>query len=159
MKYTLKNKEIELTDEEVKEIVRMSEEKKVGWIPEDDEEYWYVSSSGDIYEEVWDSHNVDNFRLSQGNVFRTQEEAQAHLTYLKAVATLKESAEFWQPDWGDEEQKKYYVYYGCHYGRFEMSCSWRLAHPLNIHFQSEAKAEESIKNYEKEWKIVLGINE
>ena len=110
MKYTLKNKDIELTDEELDELNAQRDEKTERFVPTKGDNYWFVPSSGMVSTMRWINSNTDNYRLSQGNVFRTREEAEAKLAYNEAVGTIREyileQNGDWIPDW---DENKYYL--------------------------------------------------
>ena len=55
----------------------------------DGDTYYYVPSSGGINEDSWDDHQVDKGRLSFGNVFKTQEEAEFVAEKLKVIHELE----------------------------------------------------------------------
>jgi len=111
MKYTLKNKDIELTDEELDELNAQRDEKTKRFVPTKGDNYWFVQSSGMVNTMTWMNSNTDNYRLSQGNVFRTREEAEAKLAYNEAFGTIREyileQNGDWIPDW---DENKYYLH-------------------------------------------------
>lgn len=73
--------------EKIEELKKFIEQEEDGaWKPEIDDEYWYVSSSGNISQEIWDDVEFDNRCLEMGNVFKTEEEAQAHKMRLMSMA-------------------------------------------------------------------------
>ena len=112
MKYTLKNKDIELTDEELDELNAQRDEKTERFVPTKGDNYWFVPSSGMVSTMIWKNSNTDNYRLSQGNVFRTKEEAEAKLAYNEAVGTIREYILEQNGDWmPSSEENKYYI---CH---------------------------------------------
>ena len=112
MKYTLKNKDIELTDEELDELNAQRDEKTERFVPTKGDNYWFVPSSGMVSTMIWKNSNTDNYRLSQGNVFRTREEAEAKLAYNEAVGTIREYILEQNGDWmPSRKEDKYYL---CH---------------------------------------------
>lgn len=62
------------------------------WKPEENQKYYYVSSSSIVLNDVWyDSSVVDNGRFEIGNCFKTEEEAERAVEKLKAWKRLKDS--------------------------------------------------------------------
>jgi len=90
MKYTLKNKEIELTDKEVEEIVAKYTKKDKRWKPERGDTYWTVMNLGFIKHYSWGIGDDRSFEFLRktANYFQTKEEAQAHLDRINAIATV-----------------------------------------------------------------------
>ena len=155
MKYTLKNKDIELTDEELDELNAQRDEKTepgIGTL------YWCVDDKGEVYYGYWANDNIDNYRLSQGNVFRTREEAEAKLAYNEAVGTIREYILEQNGDWTpDCCEKKYYLCYS----------SWFTPHKwvsdltrynyrgvIGAYAQSEQIIKDTIEEYPEELEII-----
>lgn len=75
-----------LTDwfEQIKEPTR--------WKPEQNQDYYYVSSDGCVYHDSWaNGSRLDNGRFEIGNCFGTEEEAERVVEKLKAWKRLKDS--------------------------------------------------------------------
>ena len=81
-------------------IEKKAESKR--WKPNYQDEYCIVDSFGDICSCIWHNSDADNFRYSQRNVFKTGEEAEKHLEYLKSLAILRDDAGDWEPDWNND---------------------------------------------------------
>lgn len=103
-------KEVELTDEQVKEFG--FKESKV-WKPKDEEEYFWKDSIGNIHIDYWYGSSVDMERYDIGNCYSTKEQAeferdcQLYLTKYKRWLD-----EYNDPiDWNNSEQRKWYAYY------------------------------------------------
>lgn len=61
------------------------------WKPESGDTIYYVSSTGHVYEDVFNSGSeCDNERLSFNNVFKTAEEARKMVEKIKIINKLKE---------------------------------------------------------------------
>lgn len=52
---------------------------KLPWKPKNREKYWYVNTLGYIHSDIFDSYTVDLLWYKAGRVYRTYEEAKAHL--------------------------------------------------------------------------------
>jgi hypothetical protein len=155
MKYTLKNKTIELNDEELDNLNAQRDKKTE---PERGTLYWYVDEEGGVYRGTWADCNYEKYRLSQDNVFRTKEEAEAKLAYNKAVGTIRmyilEQNGDWTPDY---REKKYYLCYS----------SWFTPHKwvsdltrynyrgvIGAYAKSEQIIKDTIEEYPEELEII-----
>lgn len=113
---TYKINNCEVSAEQIKEIIKnnpeLLEEKKGGryFFPKDGEEYWIIRTDGSVTIPL-DNSLIDEF-TAQG-VYRTQEEAELARDKQKAIVACwkwaQENAPF-EPDWGDDEQRKYSAY-------------------------------------------------
>ena len=74
------------------QVDAMPDEPSGDWKPETGEEYWYVDIDGDAMSDYWKGRFSDLFLLSQGNVFRTKEEAQHHRKKLDVLGKMRLAA-------------------------------------------------------------------
>ena len=79
--------------------------------PEYEEEYWFISDMGEIYNDTWFDTGVDHKRDKIDNCFPTEQLAEDTLRMLKLIKKAKESRIDFIPDWGNEAQEKYYLYF------------------------------------------------
>jgi hypothetical protein len=83
------------------------------WQPKPNDAYWYIGDDGEIFTDIGADISTD-WRLSQGNVFATEEEAKQHLENLKAKGELKQLADELNGvnpnDW-EVITCKYYIYW------------------------------------------------
>lgn len=72
-----------LTDwfEEIKETTR--------WKPETDQKYYFIRTSGYVYDSIWTNDSIDDGRFEIGNCFESREEAEKAVERLKAWERLK----------------------------------------------------------------------
>lgn len=142
-----------LTDwfEEIKEPTR--------WKPEMRRDYYYVSSSGAVYDDVWsDTPNIDHDRFDIGNCFQTKEEAERVVEYLKALAVVR----------GDATSKfvkgnrNWYVYYGTDMNSLR---PWFNINDIRNgifglpYFATREDAQRSIELHKNEWLTIFGTKE
>lgn len=140
-------------------IEKKSESKR--WKPELGEYYYFVDMFGCIDSSSWDNDavdKVDNFRYSQRNVFKTEEEAEKHLEYLKSLAILRDDAGDWKPDLTNYNQEKYYVFFSYSSNCLEVDFL-KVAADMNIYFETEEAAQKSIDDHKEHWLRVLGVEE
>ena len=139
-------------------IEKKSESKR--WKPELGEYYYFVDMFGCIDSSSWDNDavdKVDNFRYSQRNVFKTEEEAEKHLEYLKSLAILRDDTGDWEPNWSND-QNVYYVYYDHMKKDLGIECVNRQQ-SMDIWFETEEAAQKSIDEHKEHWLRVLGVEE
>ena len=78
--------------------------------PEDGQEYWYISGSGEVYMDQWNNCPINHDRHSIGNCFPTEQAAEDAFRVLKLIPKAKESQDGFVPDWENWEQNKYALY-------------------------------------------------
>ena len=136
------------------------------WFEEIGEPEWvyYINAFGGVVDSVRVA-NLPGVRAnlkSTGNYFKTKEEAEKYLEYLKAKEIIKQDTKGFKPDWSDRKARKYYGYWDFEGGfknYFEGGKpSWssiRTNKELNIYFKSWEDIEESFKKHPEEWKTYL----
>jgi hypothetical protein len=106
-------------------LKREKENKK--WQPEMDEQYYLITSAGAIDTEMWYGTVEDNFRLSVGNCFQTEAQAEQYRENLKTKAELEALADELNGeeviDWSNLNQDKYYLIYAVYNNRIGYSTS------------------------------------
>lgn len=95
--------------------------------------------------------------ISVGNCFRTRDEAEQLLEWLKARKTLLDDAKGFEPDWFNNEQYKYYLSYDTEEHRFEIDFCRYVVCGYDIYFETEEEAKKSLKEHEAEWRIFMGL--
>ena len=108
-----------MSDDKFNELLNDLGVKEEQWIPEDREEYYYVTTAGWVTDTLWTDGDFDNYLLLMNNVFKTEEEAEAQRDFdiekAKLIKEIEESSDV--IDWENVNQIKYYLYYD-HYGDF-----------------------------------------
>lgn len=142
-----------LTDwfEEIKESTR--------WKPEEDQKYYFVSSSGIALHDSWtNSSDIDNGRFEIDNCFQTKEEAERVVEYLKALAVVRGDAtsEF------TKGKNNWYVRYDYSGNSLRKGCTflrtWNGIFGLP-YFATKEDAQRSIEQHKKEWLIIFGVED
>lgn len=107
----LEDKVKELLDEI--ETLKRQEEFELEYPFEIGKECWFISSSGSLFRDTWDTALISCDRYSQGHVFKTKEEAERE---RDKRALLKRFRQFrdkcngdWKPDFYDYVQEKYII--------------------------------------------------
>lgn len=94
--------------EELKKVEIEKDDKR--WKPSLNENYYYMSGSGQILYDTWLDTLTGNNRYAIGNCFKTQEEAKFAVEKLKVLAELKEFAEPFNTEW-DGNDGHWYINY------------------------------------------------
>lgn len=129
------------------------------WFEEVGEPEWvyYINAFGGVVDNVRvaDLPGVRASLKSAGNYFKTQEEAEEYLAYLKAKAVIKQDTKGFKPDWNNEDEDRYR---GC-WDFKKGTTSWMyefgtFKEPL-IFFKSVKDIKKSFEKHPEEWKIYL----
>lgn len=121
--------------------------------PGDNEQYYTIDSGRVSYCHNWTQEHTD-YALGAGICFKTKQETEDFLNWLKAYAVLREDAKGYNPGC-DFDDCYYYVYVDdggdvmaddCSYGKCDLIC-----------FEKEEDAKKSAKEHAAEWKIFYGI--
>ena len=130
------------------------------WRAEEGERYWWVQNDGGATNDCDDWVDIDDGRYELGNYFKTEEEAQKASDWLKAFAILRDDTKGFKPDWKNEKQKRWYVFYSLFNGEFYTE-GYIDCHSSPIIFAAKDDAQASIKNHEQEWRTFLncGVEE
>ncbi len=146
-------------------IVPEEMKPKTIWDLEDGDECWMCGVgrySVEIYKRHWSDDPIHGAQLHEArymnSLFLTREDAIKAYKREKAKSILLRDTKGFKPDWRDETQQKYTVYFDSCYGHL---CTdyWVTYISSSIHFATEEDAEASIKAHEKEWKTYLGVEE
>lgn len=133
------------------------------WRPKYNDDYFAVDGRGQVKNDYWGDDEIDKWRYSQRNVFRTKKEAEQHLAVLKARAAILDHAdevnEGWVPDWGNTGERKYIVYYN-HYSSSRCLSVYDIVwmqEPVIVHYKSREAAEDAIREVGDAYLTVLGV--
>ena len=146
------------TEDEIDEMLEPITEEPTRWRAkkEEFEKYWYVDDRSEVDDSYDDRMAVDNERYEFGNYFKTQEEALKAVDWLKAFNTLRDDTKGFKPDWKNEKQKKWSVFYNHLYDKLYID--WHISCQFStIIFATEEDALESTKKHEREWLTYLGV--
>lgn len=118
-------------------------------------EYFYIDSKGDIEysKNEWNEDVVEDHKLI-GNYFKTKEEAEKHLEYLKAKVIIKQDTKGFKPDWKDIAEDKYYGFWDAS----AKILDWiriSILQDDRIYFETKNDIKESFEKHPEEWKTYL----
>lgn len=148
----------EYGDYEVKEgfmdLLEKPKPKSV-WDLKNGDVYYFLTAYGCVMKTVWVNTNTDNEKLSIGNAFLTEEDAEFAREHLKVIAELKRYAkEFSDEEWRNGNTAKYLFYRSFPGNRIYITSTYSAHYPC-LYFESMEKAkqafnavgEERIKKY------------
>lgn len=119
-------------------------------------EYYYVIDVGHVgYLEDGNYRPNDTLgRMKIGNIFKTQEEAEKYLEYLKAKAIIKQDTKGFKPDWKNLDELKFFGFWNYSTGKadFDHDCSYKTS---VVYFKSKEDIKESFEKHPEEWKTYL----
>ena len=132
--------------------------------PEDGETVYYIGCvDGSIFGRNYCVDDSDDkYMFEHGLYFKTYEEAEQHLKESKLIFKLKQWAkrknDGWEPDWSDEEERKYYIQCKNMNTVKELNIDWyfTLSKIIKLpYFKTEEIAQECIDLFGEEIKEVL----
>ena len=131
--------------------------------PEDGETIYCIDDEGEICDTYYfDSNSYDKYMFEHGLYFKTKEEAEQHLKERKLLFKLhqyaKEKNDGWEPDWSDEEERKFFIYHDCSSGNKELKKNWYFSSDdfsKLPYFKTYLIAQECIELFGDEIKEVL----
>lgn len=141
------------------------------WFEEIPEEYKrWRANRGEKYYAIWcdgtpmaftagKDRTFDDTLYSIGNHFKTEEELIKCINYLKALQIIKDDAKGFKPDWKNDNEEKYYGYYSWWDRRFCWGSRMYNQTQGTVYFKTKKDIRESFEKHEKEWLIVLGVEE
>lgn len=117
----LEEKVIELM-KEIEALKQQDKTEEFEYNFEKFESYWTMHSGGKVYQAMWSNHDLDFERYSQGNVFKTKEEAERERDKRALLTRIRQFRDKcngeWKPEFDDFLQDKYTI--RCDYGLKEL---------------------------------------
>lgn len=161
MKITINNQTIEITEEQRKGLLE-SLSKPVRKIrPQEGEIYYYIMNLNQIGSTCYNADS-DKIAWDLGDGLFTKEEAQKELNKRIAIQKVKdyiiENDLSFEPDWRNEQQNKYYIYFDNRINKFEFDSKNKCdCNPKISYFKSEEDCKKVIHNCRKELKIIFDV--
>ena len=139
------------------EIVKPEPEYKAAWVPELDEEYWLVGTTGEEETEKWEQDLYDIGCRKRGNVYKGKETAVAENRYLTALRRIRNVIR-------ENEQEPTFDE-ACHSITCDQESKLHASKGVldwirdvgGIYVKDNSFAEWLIKNYEADLKILAGV--
>lgn len=146
------------TENEIDEMLEPIPEEPTRWRANKGERYYFIETDGSVHFIYELGLEYDDAKYGIGNYFKTKEEAEKAASWFKAFTTLRDDTKGFEPDWKNEKQKKWGVFYSRFDG--EVYIEWYIDCQFStIIFATEEDAKASIEKHEKEWLIYFGVEE
>lgn len=108
---TKKAEEIEKQLKELKSEIERAKNWEMKSTYDYEEQYFFIDGEGAVDRSQWDNMDIDINRFSQGNIFKTKEEAYLESNRRTLLAKFREFRdernEGWKPDWSDMNEAKW----------------------------------------------------
>ena len=133
-------------------------EEQTRWKPEMDQKYYFIRTSGYVYDSIWTNDSIDDGRFEIGNCFQTREEAERTVEYLKALSVVRGDAtsKFTK---GEDNWRVYYsASTDCLYPDYDHFSIDNGIFGLP-YFATEEDAQRSIELHKNEWLTIFGVKE
>lgn len=83
----------------------IEEEKQGQWVPEINEDYYYITTNGQIGCTYWEGGKEDQWMWNQNNIFKTLEQAKHYRRLLEFQGRLREIADGYEFDFSTKNYK------------------------------------------------------
>lgn len=105
------------------------------------------------YYSGWSALEVKNIK-DLGLLFKTKEEIDKFIAYLKAKAIIKQDTKGFKPNWNNEGEKKFFGSWN--FQRKEVYWDYEYINKyVEIYFKTNEDIEESFEKHPNEWKTYL----
>lgn len=116
-------------------------EAAIEGVPEYGQRYWWIDVDGGFTRTKWENDWCDQKCYELGNVFLTQEAAEQELERRLITAELKRMTKGFVPDWKDENQNKFHLWYDHFMKRWNIGRTGFGQRQGAIYFASQEDAE------------------
>ncbi len=117
----------------------LREVKKGKFIPEKDEDYWFVSHFGNIHSTTFRDSDMDRWFIKHNPVFHTKEEAEEYKHYLEVLDQYS-----FKPNLDDIRRENWYLIYSCLSGKKVIAVHDMFNRSLLSYFPTKESAEAFI---------------
>ncbi len=135
------------------EAQKKQEEPKP-WKPERGEEYFAVEDVADVVPYTYCEDSIDEYNIQLGNCFRTKERAEQVTKKMRLLLRLEQLHDMlcpdYVPDYGDDDEVKYHVYFNHLQGKYNISCSTSRENPCMVAFDTKKNIEKAAEILNKE---------
>lgn len=105
------------------------------------------------YYSGWSALEVKNIK-DLGLLFKTKEEIDKFIAYLKAKAIIKQDTKGFKPNWNNEGEKKFFGSWN--FQRKEVYWNYEYINKyVEIYFKTNEDIEESFEKHPEEWRTYL----
>lgn len=135
------------------EMQKKQEEPKP-WKPEFGEEYFKIESRFNVTQYTYYEDDIDESNIQFSNCFRTKERAEQVAKKMRLLLRLEQLHDMlcpdYVPDYEDDDEVKFYVYFGHSQGRYDISRSISWENPCMVAFDAEKNAQKAAEILNKE---------
>lgn len=128
------------------ETQKKQEEPKP-WKPEREEKYFKIESRFNVTQYTYYEDDIDESNIQFGNYFRTKERAEQVAEKMRLLLRLEQLHDMlcpdYVPDYEDDDEVKFYVYFGHSQGRYDISRSISWENPCMVAFDTEKNAQKA----------------
>ncbi|WP_373742593.1 hypothetical protein [Jeotgalibaca porci] len=148
--------ELKALKERIVELEEQVEKEGGKEFPQDGDGYWYIDTTGDVYDENWECFSFEKATLEIGNVFKTKEQAEFAVEKLKVEAELRK---FSRPI--DYEDRNWAILWDIDKKSIETRYNYGMVRQGTIYFESKEKAQQAIEavGEERIKKYIFGVEE
>ena len=148
--------------DEIETLKREKKNEEFEYSFEIGERCWFISSSGSLFRDTWDTALISSDRYSQGNVFKTKEEAERERDKRALLVRFRQFRDKcngdWNPNWNTAEEKKYFI----ELYPMKALCSisedvFRSSLPLFGHFKTVDDCKRAIELFGQEINQLYGL--
>ena len=86
------------------EKLKLEVEEKLEYPFDEREEFWVIDSFGDARSSIWTNHSFNTSRYSQGNVFKTKEEAECERDKRVLLTRFRQFRDKCNGDWKQKRE-------------------------------------------------------
>lgn len=137
--------------EELKKEAEMQKKQKE---PKLGEKYFYISQFGRAILDTFTQHPTDIARKNLGNFFPTEERAEQVAKKMRLLLRLEQLHDMlcpdYVPDYEDDDEVKYHVYFNHLQGKYNISCSTSRENPCMVAFDTKENIEKAAEILNKE---------
>ena len=168
MKINIKNTEMEITNEQLEDLIRQKkeeEESKSGRRrkPEMGEDYYIISNHGQKGWNIWSNDTFDNWNWKTYNVFKTRKERDNKIDKINALAEINDyidnvNKRLSKEEIIDEGIQKFSIYYTTYHKKFEHTHHFSLIrNELIGNLKSAEIAEDIIEIFNSQLRILWDL--
>ena len=150
------NEKIEALNKDMQSLMSELDAGVENDFPQDGEEYWYIDDDAEVMNIEWYDSEYSRGRVSIGNIFRNEDQAEFAVEKLKVEAELRK---FGRPF--EIYGTNYYLYFAKDDGFIGIACLTTSLAQGAIYFESEEKAQQAISTVGEERikKYIFGVED
>lgn len=140
-----------------KELELEKQKMEIEYSFKNGEKYFVLCQNGLISDYLWDDSNFDKTRYSQGNMFKTEEEAAKERDRRLLLTRFRQFRDKcngdWKPDFNDDDSWKYCIGFNHNYNMMKVYSYFSIEEfHLFGYFRKESDAERAIELFGDEIK-------